>query len=51
MIFGLVFFSALIGYGIGSWIGVSSERNRWIEQIKEEESKRHVTQGNAFWQK
>jgi membrane protein YqaA with SNARE-associated domain len=41
----------IIGWMVGYIIGTNAERNSWIRQIKQEEELRHVSQGNAFWQK
>jgi len=43
--------SLVIGLIIGSIKGANAERNNWIRQIRQEEELRHVSQGNAFWQK
>jgi len=41
----------IIGWMVGYIIGTNAERNSWIRQIRQEEELRHVSQGNAFWQK
>jgi membrane protein YqaA with SNARE-associated domain len=43
--------STAIGLIVGYVIGTKAERNSWIRQIKQEEELRHLSQGNAFWQK
>jgi hypothetical protein len=43
--------SSAIGWIVGYIIGTNAERNSWIRQIRQEEELRHMSQGNAFWQK
>jgi hypothetical protein len=43
--------SFVIGLAVGYVKGTNAERDSWIRQIKQEEELRHVSQGNAFWQK
>jgi hypothetical protein len=41
----------IIGWMVGYIVGTNAERNSWIRQIRQEEELRHMSQGNAFWQK
>jgi len=50
----LIFSFLAVGVGafwIGYRTGGDAVQQHWIEQIKRDERARHLTQGNAFWQK
>lgn len=51
MLFICIVLSLLAGFWLGHHLGTTLEREHWVNQIKQDERLRHLTQGNAFWQK
>jgi hypothetical protein len=41
----------ICAFWLGYRLGSDAMQEHWIEQTKREERARHMTQGNAFWQK
>lgn len=41
----------LSAFWLGYKLGGDAMQEHWIEQAKRDERARHLTQGNAFWQK